>query len=102
MVEIERILLSSLAHASTVRSLGHAADHEAPIRTHLDEFEAVDEVLQVAQGASTWALSGVLPAGSSTVYREFKWLKPAPPPTMNSQASTRESKTGSPSPYWNG
>src|SRR5208337_3616555 len=51
MVEIERILLSSLAHASTVRSLGHAADHEAPIRTHLDEFEAVDEVLQVAQGA---------------------------------------------------
>ena len=44
----------------------------------------------------TCALSGVFPAGSLAVKRPFRWLNPAPPPTMNSQASTRDAATMSP------
>ncbi len=51
MVMIQRVLLSRLTDASTVGSAWNAADDEVLIRTHLDEVEAVDEVLQIPQGA---------------------------------------------------
>ena len=51
VVMIQRILLARLAEASAVGSLRHAAQHKALVRTHLDEVEAEDEVLQVAQRA---------------------------------------------------
>jgi len=56
----------------------------------------VHKLFRFFNAPSTWALSGVFPAGFATVNTPFRWLKLAPPPTMNSQASAREAPTLSP------
>ena len=51
LVMIQRILFSRLAEPPAVSSMRHAADHKAPVRSHLDEVKAEQEVLQIAQRA---------------------------------------------------